>query len=160
MKSMSRAGILQKTIRRSARLAAAMAVGGVVMLGFTGAAHAGDASVTADCYTATVSWRASDGLADVDWMYVHVIGSDGSFVKSGPVGSIPAEFETSYRIEYWAPAADTTWTEDVIWGTNEVTTPARELGCDEPTTTEAPPTTEATVTTPGARTRRWHRRDR
>lgn len=158
MKCMSRAGILQKTIRRSARLATAMAVGGVVMLGFTGAAHAGNASVTADCYTATVSWRASDGLADVDWMYVHVIGSDGSFVKSGPVGSIPAKFETSYRIEYWAPAADTTWTGDVIWGTNEVTTPARDVGCDEPTTTEAtptteaPPTTEATVTTEATET--------
>lgn len=146
MTSMSRAGILQKSIRRGARLATAMAVGGVVMLGFSGAAHAGTASVAADCYTATVSWRAADGLADVDWMYVHVIGSDGSFLESGPAGSISAKFETSYRIEYWAPAADPNWTEDVIWGTNDVTTPARDLGCDEPTTTAAPVTPEPSVT--------------
>ena len=149
MNNMSRAGILQKTIRRGARLTAALAVGGVVMLGFSGVAHAGKASVSADCETATVSWRADGALADVDWMYVDVSGSDGSFVRSGPVGSITAEFETSYRIEYWAPPADTSWPDDVIWGVNEVITPARDLGCDEATTTtEAPPTTRRRRTCP------------
>jgi len=140
MTTMSRAGILQKTIRRSARLAAAMAVGGGVMLGFVGAAHAGRASVAADCDTATVSWRADGALADADWMYVDVIRSDGSSFRSGPVGMMTAEFETSYRIEYWGPASDPNWTEPVLWGFNEVTTPARDVGCDETTTTPAPVT--------------------
>ena len=147
MTTMSRAGILQKTIRRSARLAAAMAVGGGVMLGFAGAAHAGRASVAADCDTATVSWRADGALADADWMYVDVIRSDGSSFRSGPVGMMTAEFETSYRIEYWGPASDPNWTEPVLWGFNEVTTPARDVGCDEPTTTAAP-VTPAPVVTP------------
>jgi LPXTG-motif cell wall-anchored protein len=103
--------------------------------------------VTADCDTATVSWRADGALADADWMYVDVIRSDGSSFRSGPVGMITAEFETSYRIEYWGPAADPNWTEPVLWGFNEVTTPARDVGCDETTTTAAP-VTPAPVVTP------------
>jgi LPXTG-motif cell wall-anchored protein len=151
MKSMSRAGLMQKTIRRSARLATATAVGGVVMLGFSGAAHAGNASVTADCDTATVSWRADGGLAEVDWMYVLVIGSDGTSVRSGPAGSLPAEFDTTYKIEYWANPDFDEWAEDVLWGENTVTTPARDLGCDEPTpevpvAPEPPATPNAPVT--------------
>lgn len=148
MTTMSRAGILQKTIRRSARLAAAMAVGGGVMLGFAADAHAGRATVAADCDTATVSWRADGALADADWMYTDVIRSDGSSFRSGPVGMFTAEFETSYRIEYWGPASDPNWTEPVLWGFNEVTTPARDVGCDETTTTTAAPVTPAPVVTP------------